>query len=147
MMRYLISCLLAAAAICGPAYPADARLGDSVTDAREMARHYGAQSVKLFTDHALPDDPSARVIAVTWVAPEAGWTLDEANAYLKLLVGQRRRIMVKTSRVDLSYVYTFRYQDEIAARCVYEQSRVREITATAPTFIEADAVEATFVFP
>ena len=149
-MRHLTCCFLAIAAICGASLPADARLGDGVAAARELARRSGAKSVKVHTDQPYPDDARAKVIAVTWEAPAAGWTLEEANAFLKLLVGARRRIMVKTSRADTGYVYSFRYQDEVAARCVYEQNRVREITATAPDFAQAapgSLPSTTFVFP
>ncbi len=149
-MRFPTCFLLVIAALWTAAAPAEARLGDSVTVAREMARRHGAKSVRVYTDHPYPTDDRARVVAVTWIAPDDGWTLEEANGFLKLIVGHKRRIMVKTSRAEIGYVYTFRYQDEIGARCVYEQNRVREITATAPTFAEADASEAkstTFVFP
>lgn len=148
-MRTLTCCFLALAALCGASLPADARLGDSVTVARELARRHGAKAVKLRTDLPYPADARARVVGVTWVAPDAGWTLEEANAHLKLLVGARRRIMVKTSRGDAGYVYTFRYQDEAAARCVYEQNRVREISATAPAVDPAaeEGPTAVFVFP
>lgn len=149
-MRIQTYFLLVIAALWATTLPAEARLGDSVTVARDMARRHGAKSVRVYTDHPYATDEGARVVAVTWVAPDDGWTLEEANAFLKLIVGAKRRIMVKTSRADVGYVYTFRYQDEIGARCVYEQNRVREITATAPTFVEADAVaeqSTTFVFP
>jgi hypothetical protein len=139
----LSSLLLAAA-------PADARLGDSATVARELARRNGAKSVKVYMSHPFPADPRARVIAETWVAPDAGWTLDQANAHLKLLVGARRRLMVKTSRIELGWLYTFRYLDHVSARCVYENGRVRELSAQSGAYVEADAVEeksATFVFP
>lgn len=149
-MRFISYFLLVIAAFSAAPAPAEARLGDSVDVAAELARRHGAKSVRLYTDHPYQTDERARVVAVTWIAPDDGWTLEEANSFLKLLVGQRRRIMVKTSRAELGYVYSFRYQDEVAARCVYEQNRVREITATAPSFVEADAVEeksTTFVFP
>lgn len=138
---YLLAIGTLLSATLGVAAPAAARVGDTVADARELARQHGAKAVRLFTARADLGGEQARVVQTTWVAPDEGWTLEQANGFLKLLVGGRRRIMVKTSRAEAGYVYSFRYQDEVAARCVYEQNRVREITATAPAFVEADAVE------
>ena len=132
------------------AAPAEARLGDSATVAREMARRKGAQSIKVYMSHAYPADPAARVVAETWQAPPGGWTLEEAASYLKLIVGNRRRLMVKTSRFEDGWAYSFRYQDHVTARCLFEKDRVREISAQVGTFLEADAPAdraATFVFP
>lgn len=128
-------------ATLGVATPAEARLGDTVASARDLARENGAKAVSLFTARADAGGEEARVVQETWIAPDEGWTLEQANGFLKQLVGGRRRIMVKTSRAELGYVYSFRYQEDVVARCVYEQNRVREITATAPAFVEADAVE------
>lgn len=142
--------LLACLAIALAAPPAEARLGDAVPVAQEMARRKGAASVKVYTSHPWPADPAARVVAETWVAPTGGWTLEEAASYLKLIVGNRRRLMVKTSRVELGWAYTFRYTDHVTARCLFEKDRVREISAQNGNFLEADAVEekaTTMVFP
>ena len=149
-MRVLTCSLLACVLWGAVVPPADARLGDSVTVARELARRKGAKSVKLYCSHPYPESPLARVIAETWVAPDEGWNLEEANSYLKLIVGSRRRLMVKTSRVELGWVYSFRYQDHVTARCIYEGGLVREITAYGANYVENDAVEEkaiTFVFP
>ncbi len=130
--------------------PAEARLGDTPTVAKEMARRKGAQAIKVHTNLPYPDDPGARVVAETWTAPKGGWTLEEAASYLKLIVGNRRRLMVKTSRMETAWAYSFRYQDHVTARCLFEKDRVREISAQLGTFLEADATEdktATFVLP
>lgn len=120
---------------------ADARLGDSVTVARELARRHGAKSVKLYMSQPYPGSAQARVIAETWIAPEGGWTLDEAASFLKLIVGNKRRLMVKTSKLEMGWAYTFRYQDHVSARCLYEGTHVREISAQSGAYLEADAVE------
>lgn len=128
--------------------PAEARLGDTPTVAKELARRKGAQAVKVHTSHPYPGDPDARVIKEIWTAPPGGWTLEEAASYLKLIVGNRRRLMVKTSRMETAWAYTFRYQDHVTARCLFEKDKVREISAQLGTFLDADATDektATFV--
>ena len=119
--------------------PALARLNDTPTVAKELARRKGAQAIRVHTSLPYPADPNARVIAEVWTAPAGGWTLEEAASYLKLIVGNRRRLMVKTSRLEKGWAYTFRYQDHVTARCLFEKDRVREISAQLGTFLEADA--------
>lgn len=149
-MKFLIPLALAMLLLPAVAAPAEARLGDTPTVAREMARRKGAVSVTVHTSHPYPADPAARVIAETWTAPAGGWTLEEAASYLKLIVGNRRRLMVKTSKIEQGWAYSFRYQDHVNARCLFEKDRVREISAQTGAYLEADATEnrtATFALP
>lgn len=113
---------------------AEAKLGERLTPSRELAQAHGARAVELHPGPAPWGFGEPVVLAETWWPPEGGWSREQANAIIKMLVNNRRRLMVKTSRDAEGWAFTLRFEDDVMARCRYTKDRVRELHVRTPAF-------------
>ncbi|MEB3223186.1 MAG: hypothetical protein VKS61_14010 [Candidatus Sericytochromatia bacterium] len=142
-LPFLVSCSLAACLLGGlAASPAQARLGDRVGPARDFAKAQGARALELHPGAPPWGIGEPLVLAETWQAPAAGWSREEANAIIKALVNNRRRLLLKTSREGDGWTFTLRFEDEVAATCRFIDGRVRELHVRTPAFERAGATAA-----
>jgi hypothetical protein len=128
--------LLASLAAALTAAPAHARLGDRLGPAREYARSQGAQSLVLHPGTPPWGLGEPIVLAETWLAPAAGWSREEANALIKSLVNNRRRLRLKTSREGEGWTFTLRFEEGAVATCRYVDDRIRELHVRSAAFDE-----------
>jgi hypothetical protein len=119
--------------------PAHARLGDAVGTAREFALSQGARALTLHPGPRPWGLGEPTVLAETWQAPPDGWSREEANALIKALVNNRRRLLLKTSREGDGWTFTLRFEDDVLATCRYLDGRVRELHVRSAAFDEAHA--------
>lgn len=133
-MRPVALVILSGLALPWGAPAAEARLGDRLTAARELARGEGARAVELHPGAPPWGLGEPVVIAETWWAPEGGWTREQANALIKMLVNNRRRLMVKTSRDAEGWAFSLRFEEDVTARCRYTKERVHELHVQLPSF-------------